>query len=180
VTCRYVLRALVCDADPLIAEFIGCCGARGYEDARLSAGRATGADGVFGLAKANKCGCSSTSVSLAGKSGYLLEDDRGWHSKASYCGEAWRCLIQTMKKTLHAALRKKVLRDFKPLPPERVYDGRGPPRRRRRSAWSYQQGDWPGQSCGAEAGTVVCIGNMEPILGGECSGQIITWWNSSG
>jgi hypothetical protein len=69
VTCRYVLRALVYDADPLIAEFIGCCGARGYEDARLSAVRATGADGVFGLAKANKCGWSSTSVSLAGKSG---------------------------------------------------------------------------------------------------------------
>jgi hypothetical protein len=37
-----------------------------------------------------------------------------------------------VKKTLHAALRKKVLRDFKPLPPERVYDGRGPRRRRRR------------------------------------------------
>jgi hypothetical protein len=172
----YGVRALVCDAEHFVEEFVGCCDARCCVDVCPIAVKATGAVGVFGLAKAYKCRLRSASASPAGEPGYLLENDRGWPSKESYCGEAWKRLIWTVKTPLSAALRKKVLQDFKPLSPERVYDDRCSRRRRRRKAWSYQQGDWPGQSCGAEAGTVDCIGNnMEPILGEECSGQIITW-----
>jgi hypothetical protein len=79
---------LVCDAEPFVAEFVGCCGTQCCVDVCPSAVKATGANEVFGLAKANKCTWRSANAIPAGEPGYLLENDGGWPSKESYCGDA--------------------------------------------------------------------------------------------
>jgi hypothetical protein len=69
---------MVCDVDPFVAEFVWCCDTRCSVDVCPSAVKATGADRVFGLAKANKCRWRSSSASPAGEPSYLLENGGGW------------------------------------------------------------------------------------------------------